>query len=285
MKRSVRAILAAWLASPVLAFGQNVSYEGLWWNSPANSESGWGLNITHQGTILFATWFTYDRDGNGMWLVMSNGARTGTNSYSGPLYRTTGPAYNAATFDSSKVVHAAVGSASFSFTDADNGTFTAVVDGQTMTKAITRQLFANPAPTCVAGGEASGAPNYQALWWRAPAGSESGWGVNVAHQGDVLFVTWFTYGADGKALWLVGSSVSRTGPGTYSGSLQKVSGPTFNAVPWNPNLVSRVQVGSVTLQFSDAANGVMTYALDGVTRSKPITRQVYSAPVTVCRYQ
>ena len=60
MYRTVRSILAACLLAPVLAFAQT-SYEGLWWNSPANSESGWGLNITHQGNILFATWFTYDR--------------------------------------------------------------------------------------------------------------------------------------------------------------------------------------------------------------------------------
>src|SRR5439155_10606362 len=25
--------------------------------------------------------------------------------------------------------------------------------------------------------------NVQALWWRSPAGSESGWGINIVHQG------------------------------------------------------------------------------------------------------
>src|SRR5262249_8515022 len=29
------------------------SYEGLWWKSPAGSESGWGVSIEHQGDILF----------------------------------------------------------------------------------------------------------------------------------------------------------------------------------------------------------------------------------------
>ncbi|MGE5090318.1 MAG: S8 family peptidase, partial [Candidatus Levyibacteriota bacterium] len=46
------------------------------------------------------------------------------------------------------------------------------------------------------------APNYEGLWWAAPAGSESGWGINFAHQGDVIFATWFTYDATGKAWWL-----------------------------------------------------------------------------------
>ena len=34
------------------------------------------------------------------------------------------------------------------------------------------------------------APNYQGMWWAAPANSESGWGSNFAHQGDTVFATW-----------------------------------------------------------------------------------------------
>src|SRR5512135_856698 len=97
--------------------------EGLWWRSPAGSESGWGVNITHQGDILFATWFTYETDGSGLWLVMPDGVKTGTNAYSGALYRTTGPSFDSATFDPSRVVATQVGTASFAFTDANTGTF------------------------------------------------------------------------------------------------------------------------------------------------------------------
>ncbi len=41
-----------------------------------------------------------------------------------------------------------VGSATFTFTDADNGTFTAVVGGVTQTKPITRLAFSTPSTTC-----------------------------------------------------------------------------------------------------------------------------------------
>ncbi|HEY5307625.1 MAG TPA: hypothetical protein VIK97_03865, partial [Casimicrobiaceae bacterium] len=44
--------------------------------------------------------------------------------------------------------------------------------------------------------------NYGGLWWNAPPGSESGWGINLAHQGDTIFATWFTYDLAGKAWWL-----------------------------------------------------------------------------------
>jgi hypothetical protein len=77
--------------------------QALWWRAPAASESGWGVNITHQGNILFVTWFTYDLDGSGMWLVMSEGAKTGDNTYSGTLFRTTGPAFNSVPFEPSRV--------------------------------------------------------------------------------------------------------------------------------------------------------------------------------------
>ncbi len=75
------------------------NYQDLWWNP---TESGWGVNVTHQGDILFATLFTYDNTvtgtNRGLWLVMSNGARQPDGSYLGDLYRTTGPAFNAQPF-------------------------------------------------------------------------------------------------------------------------------------------------------------------------------------------
>ena len=37
---------------------QGTNFGGLWWNSPAGSESGWGINFAHQGDQIFASWFT-----------------------------------------------------------------------------------------------------------------------------------------------------------------------------------------------------------------------------------
>ena len=136
-------------------------------------------------------------------------------------------------------------------------------------------------PTCTLGGAAGAAPNYQDLWWRA-AGAESGWGLNITHQGDILFVTWFTYGADGKGMWLVGSNVAKTGNGTYSGTLYRTWGPSFDMEPWSPTRVTAMPVGSVSLAFSDANNGTFTATADGLTQVKPIVRQVFANPKSVC---
>ena len=263
---------------------QVVNVQGLWFASPAFSESGWGVNLAQQGDIVFATWFTYDTDGSGMWLVMSDGRRqAGTNTYQGQLFRTTGPAFDSATFDPTRVTPAPVGSATFSFTDGNNGTFTYTVNNVTQTKAITRQIFASPLPTCAEGGAAGSAPNFSDLWFRSPAFSESGWGVNLTQQGDVLFVTWFTYDANGKGLWLVGSDVRRTTGNTFTGQLFRTTGPAFSSTPFNPTQVVPSAVGTATFTFTDANNGTFAYTVNGVSQSKPITRQVFSTPATVCR--
>jgi YVTN family beta-propeller protein len=261
----------------------SVNAQGLWWASPGGVESGWGINFAQQGDVLFGTWFTYDTDGSGLWLVMSNGKRTSANTYTGDLYRTSGPAFSAAPFNPAQVQRVRVGSATVTFSDANTGRLAATVSGVTLDKPITRQVFAAPQPTCVAGGAAGSLPNYTDLWWASPANSESGWGVNVSHQGDILFVTWFTYGSNGRGMWLVGSNVARTGNGTYAGTLQRTTGPAFNASPWNPSQVGRSDAGTISFSFSDANNGVMSYDVGGVRQSKNITRQVFATPATVCR--
>src|SRR5438552_14874767 len=95
------------------------NYQGLWWNSPAGSESGWGINLTHQGDRIFATWFTYDRDRSPMWLF-ATADKTAMGMYSGTLYRAHGPPFNAVPFDPTKVISTAVGSAMFAFRDGNN---------------------------------------------------------------------------------------------------------------------------------------------------------------------
>ena len=262
-------------APPVAPAEFNV--QGLWWQP---SESGWGVNLTHQGNLLFGTWFTYDAQGNGTWLVMSRGERFAPNAYAGVLYRTRGPSFDAASFDASSVTREAVGLGAFLFSDADHGVFVASINGNYVSKAVTRQVYAQPVPACRPAATAS-TDNFQDLWWLP---SESGWGLNLAHQGGILFATLFTYGQDRNALWLVGSSLARVGERVYSGELYRTTGPAFDAQPFDPSRVSRIAVGTMTVSFADGANGTLTYSVNGATQSKPITRYVFGAPATACTW-
>ena len=118
--------------------GGATDYTDLWWNP---SESGWGLNlIQHPSRIIFGVWYTYAADGKRTWFVMSEGTWTSANTYSGPLYATTGPNL-AQSFDASKVQVSPVGSATLTFSDAGNGTFAFTVNGVSGSKRITRQPF------------------------------------------------------------------------------------------------------------------------------------------------
>jgi len=261
------------------ALADNV--QGLWWASPAGAEPGWGVEIAQQGNTLMAGWFTYDVDGSATWFFIPNAVNTGGDSYAGTVYRTTGPPFSGA-FDPTKVATTQVGTATFSFTDANNGTFSASVGGVRLDKPIAREVF-GPVPACTAGGFPGPEPNYTDIWWNNPAGSESGWGVFITHQGDNLFVAWFTYDVDGRPLWLVGPNVARTGNNSYSGALYRTRGPAWSAIPWNPAAVSVQPAGSATLVFGDASNATFTYSALGVTGAKSLTREAFSSPATVCR--
>jgi len=258
------------------------NYEGLWWNSPAGSESGWGINFAHQGDIIFATWFTYDAAGKPWWLSMT-ASKSGDATYTGTLYQTSGPAFNAVPFDPAKVTATAVGIATLTFTGNDAGTFAYTVNGVAQAKSITRQQFSTQ-PTCTFGSQAdlTQATNYQDLWWNVPSGSESGWGINFAHQGDIIFATWFTYGLDGKPTWL-SVTASKAAAKTYSGTLYRTGGPAFSAVPFDPTKVAATAVGNATFTFANGNAGTFAYTVDGVAQVKSITRQVFRAPGTVCQ--
>ena len=261
------------------------NYQGLWWNAPANSESGWGINFAHQGDTIFASWFTYDVNGRGWWLVMT-AQKTGANTYSGDLYETHGSpfyAYNPATLTKNMV-----GTGTLTFTDANNGSFAYTVNGTSQTKFITRQVF-GPQPTCVFAGQPNLAlaTNYQDLWWNAPANSESGWGVNFSHQGNTIFLTWFTYDPSGAPMWLVATTTRTTNPAVFTGTLLRTSGSRFDM--FNPLNVVNQAVGSATLTFADGNNATFAYTvmvapLPGpVSGSKTITREIFTAPGTACQ--
>jgi serine protease len=260
-----------------------VPAQGLWWRAPANSESGWGINFAHQGDILFATWFTYDPAGRAWWLSMTaNRTALAPDVYTGSLIETRGPPFNASPFDPALVTRTVVGTATLTFNDVNRGSFSYIVNGVPQTKAITRHAF-GPVPKCAHGTQPDfvNATNYQDIWW-ATGGIEAGWGVNLSHQGDLIFATWFTYDLDGKPVWL-SALAPKSAQGVYSGQLIRTSGPSFAAVPFNSALVQRTPVGSVTFTFANGNAGTFAYTVDGVAQVKSITRLLFAPPAgTLC---
>jgi hypothetical protein len=252
------------------------NHTALWWNA---SESGWGINVTHQGDIAFATLFTYTSAGAPMWLVMPSGARQeGAATFMGALYRTTGPAFNAVPFTPLGPTNITeVGTMTLDF-NGGAPTLAYTFNETYVSKSVEKQVYGVSAANCQGtAGSRAGATNYQDLWWN-PA--ESGWGINLTHQGNIIFATLFTYAANGQGMWLVLPAGARQGDGSFMGELYRTTGPAFNAQPW-PGIGFSV-VGTMRLRFQSGDTGTLEYSVDGANVTKAITRQVFGSPAPIC---
>jgi hypothetical protein len=115
------------------------------------------------------------------------------------------------------------------------------------------------------------------LWWN-PA--ESGWGVNIIQQSNILFATFFVYGPDARARWYVASDMRC--PGTpadmqmvCSGTLYETTGPVVGP-GFDPAAVTRRAVGEARFFYSRGDGGQFSYTVDGVTVSKNVRRQTWA---------
>ena len=122
------------------------------------------------------------------------------------------------------------------------------------------------------GAMAQGSGDASDLWWN-PA--ESGWGVNISQQGDMVFATLFVYGASRQPVWYVASAMARTGASTFSGPLYETQGPPFAAASFDPSQVGVREVGTATLALQGPHQATLTYSVDGATVTKSITRQSF----------
>jgi hypothetical protein len=265
--------------------GKAAIYQGLWWNSPAGAEEGWGLELAQKGDLVFVSWFTYDLAGRNWWLVMP-AQRQKSNVYAGPLIEMRGPSLAAAAFNPAHVVSKPVGNGTLTFTDPNNATLDFTVEGIRQTKSITRAM-PGTTPACSPDWLVNLAktPNYQGLWGAAPAGSESGWGLSLNQYRDTLLGTWFTYDLDGAPLWL-SLTAQKTRTASYSGELHKRTGARFDA--FDSGAVRSTRVGTATLDFDDADNATFAFIVDGigqgrVARTKAIVREIAGSAALPCR--
>jgi hypothetical protein len=139
IRRHAVALLATLAVSlPAAATSTGIDYTDQWWGGQA--EHGWGVNFIEQGTIIFATLFVYGSDSTPRWFVAT--MQGSGNSFSGPMYTTTGPYYGAGSFNGDSTVATQVGTMSVTFQNAYIGLMTYTVSGVGVTKTIARQSFA-----------------------------------------------------------------------------------------------------------------------------------------------
>ncbi len=114
------------------------------------------------------------------------------------------------------------------------------------------------------------------MWWN-PA--ESGWGVNVVQQHNVMFLTFFVYTPSGTAKWYSGTvrpgAILPSGYARWDGDLLESSGPYFGG-PFNSNGVSSRRVGAVSFLPSAVGRASLAYSVDGATVNKAIERTTFN---------
>ena len=143
MKRQLQCFLAAAataLALPAAAASQTIDFTDLWYNAPAESQSGWGVNVIQQHNTLFVTLFVFGPDNTPRWYVASNVSSTGGNTFTGQLFSVgTGTWFGAPWTGISGVQQ--VGNITFTFGTATTGTMVYNVGDVTVTKSIVRQTW------------------------------------------------------------------------------------------------------------------------------------------------
>jgi hypothetical protein len=114
--------------------------------------------------------------------------------------------------------------------------------------------------------------NYSDLWW-TPA--ESGWGVNVAQQADLMFVTFYVFGPNNQPIWytalLTFEGVQPDGSALFDGDLYQSSGPYFGG-SFNPALVENTRAGTALFAAATPATATLTYRVGAVVQIKTIER-------------
>jgi hypothetical protein len=234
-------------------------YSNVWWGGTA--ENGWGMVVNQKNQIQFVSFYVYDSAGKATWYALTGGTwNANFTSYSGAIYQPTSAPfnnYNAAAFSAGPPV----GNVTITYNSATSATLQYVINGQSGQKSLQRFVFGAPDST----------PGLQVgdIWWGGTA--QNGWGISINQQNRTLFATWYTYGADGKPTWYTLPGGTWNG-NTYSGTLFTAQSSPWVGVPYNASAFAAVPVGTISLAFTDANNANMSYTINGVTQTKPITR-------------
>lgn len=244
---------------------------GLWWN-PA--EPGWGVHLTQRRNTFFAALFHYDAGGKAKWLVAPSCAMNTSCPNcvdgaicNGKIFETNAAAFFFGAFNPESVQTREVGVLEIQLTDRDRGHLTYVVDGAHRSLPIERQVYAPRVPL---------ATDYTDLWWNP---RESGWGIGITQQANMMFLTWFVYDVAGRPEWYVASSCAVVAAGNgCRGTLYRTSGPV-GPVPgaggFDRGALRVNEVGSIEVTFEGADNGIMSYTVDGRSGTKAIRRQLF----------
>lgn len=249
-------LLAAGLlgAGPAQALERNVS--GMWFNAQRDGE-GIVVDLIDDTTAT-VYWFTYDRQGNAMWLF-GVGEISGNRIQVAEVFRPSGARFGIG-FDPADVDAESWGSLELRFPGCKTGSVD--YDGPagfgSGTIALER-LTAIAGASCQAGGAVPGFLGGISGGWYDPRHDGEGFLVQVLEDGRVLFV-WFTYEPDGDQAWVTGLGEMTDNGFVVSPHTDAITarGARFGNA-FDPADVERSPWGAVIFQFNSCSDATLSY--------------------------
>lgn len=147
---------------------------------------------------------------------------------------------------------------------------------QSTTVTVTSNGLYSPQSFTFTGTGVVGVATHEGIWWNP---GEDGWGINLEHQGDTIFATWFTYDNFGEPWWLV--MLAYGAGNTYTGKIYTTTGSSYLASAFSKGKPS--EVGSGVLTFVDAGHATFEYTVNGTHQTKSIVPQQFGTLPT-CTY-
>lgn len=136
----------ACMPSPQASRAGATNYSDLWY-SPTSP--GWGVHMSHVDNSLFATWYTYDTDREATYMLAPTTRQSG-NTFTGTVFDfpngTPYPQINGTI--ASGGAASSVGTATLSFSNGENATFSYTVNGVSQSKALQRLVVGSVPGIC-----------------------------------------------------------------------------------------------------------------------------------------
>jgi alpha-tubulin suppressor-like RCC1 family protein/Tol biopolymer transport system component len=250
-----------------------------WWLA---SESGWGITVFDQGSVLAPTWFTYDADGEPTWFIAAGAFEQPDGSYRGDLFRFTGTPFAQIDGPAAQTV-TPVGALTLRYSGEDELAFDYSVDGISQSKTLRRFPFGARTFACSTSTTQSraDAANYTDLW--TGAGTDAGWGLTLFHVDDLLVAIWYTYDTDGEAVFFL-LTTTRQPDGSFSGEVfRQQDGTPFSAIDEAAPSPGADIIGSASLRFIDGETADFRYQIGAVDQTQRIIRLLVGNEANLCR--
>lgn len=250
-----------------------------WWVA---SESGWGLTVFDQGSVLAPTWFTYDADGEPTWFIAAGAFEQPDGSYRGDLFRFTGTPFAQIDGPAAQTI-TPVGALTLRYNGEDELAFDYTVDGISQSKSLSRFPFGARTFACSTSTTQSraDAANYTDLW--TGAGADAGWGLTLFHVDDLLVAIWYTYDTDGEAVFFL-LTTTRQPDGSFAGAVfRQQDGTPFSGIDEAVPSPGADIIGSATLRFIDGETADFRYQIGGVDQTRRIVRLLVGNEANICR--